>query len=166
MNYFVCAPVALIIQHAMCMRPIILSSVARLTPQYISHYLTDCRILGGKFTIYKCLYWFSVLLLSKTFLVLRRTERDIVNNVKYSVFLSDFNKIWIFPMDFRKTLKYHMSRKSVNWKPNCVMRTTDERTDMAKLTVALRSVAITPKMCRTSAYFNPYRTNVENRVSS
>ena len=74
---------------------------------------------------------------------------------KYSLFLSDFNKIWIFPMNIRKTPKYHLSLKSVNWKSSCVIRTTDGRTDMAKPTVVLRNVANAPKTCRTSTQFNP-----------
>jgi hypothetical protein len=52
-NNFVCASVALFIQHAMCMRHIILSSVSCLTLKYISHYLIDCRIFGEKKLLYK-----------------------------------------------------------------------------------------------------------------
>jgi len=30
-------------------------------------------------------------------------------HVKYLLFLSDFNKTWVFYTDFRKTLKYQIS---------------------------------------------------------
>ena len=54
-------------------------------------------LLGIK---YVC--WVSLQLLSEIFLILRRTERDIIKNiyigrhVKYPSFLSNFNKTWIF----------------------------------------------------------------------
>ena len=35
----------------------------------------------------KCLFWFSVQLLSETFLILRRIQRDIIINIRTSVFI-------------------------------------------------------------------------------
>ena len=57
-------------------------------------------------------------LVSETFVILRRIERDININVycstrKVPVFLSDVNEMWIFSADFRKLLKYQISRKFV-----------------------------------------------------
>jgi len=55
----------------------------------------------------------------------------IGRNVKYPLFLSDFNEIWILWTDFRKILKYQISWKSVKWEPSCFIRTgwTDRPAD-------------------------------------
>ena len=67
---------------------------------------------------------------------------------KVPLFLSDFNKTWVFLTDFRQLLKKKIPWKSLKWKPSCCMRTdgqtngrTYRRTDMMKLTVAFRSFA-------------------------
>jgi len=46
-------------------------------------------------------------------------------HVKYSLFLSDFNKTLIFSTYFRKLLKYQIPSKSVQWEPSCSMRTDE-----------------------------------------
>jgi hypothetical protein len=61
----------------------------------------------------KCVFWFSLQLLSETFLILRRTERGMIKNVygsscKMCIFLSNFNETWIFCTDFRRMLKYQL----------------------------------------------------------
>ena len=49
---------------------------------------------------HKCVFWFSLQILSETFLILRRNERD--RSIKYTphvecpLFLPYFNEIWIF----------------------------------------------------------------------
>ena len=96
----------------------------------------------------KCVFWFSLQLLSETFLILRRTRRDTVTDytglqVKYPLFSSDLKESWIFSTDFRNKFKYQISWKSVLWEPSCFMR-MDGRTDMTKLTVAFRNFAKTP----------------------
>jgi hypothetical protein len=50
--------------------------------------------------------------LSEVFLILRRKVRDIntiIHQVKYPLFLSDFNGIYIFSADFRKIYKHQNS---------------------------------------------------------
>jgi len=65
-------------------------------------------------------------------------------HVKDPLFLSDINKTWIFPTEFRKTFKNKMSRKSVQREPMCSMRTNGQ-TDSTKLIVAFRNFANAPK---------------------
>jgi hypothetical protein len=65
--------------------------------------------------------------------------------VKYPLFMLDFNETWILT-DFRKTLKYQISLKSVQWEPSSIR--ADGRmagqTDMTMLTVAFRNFANAP----------------------
>jgi len=37
--------------------------------------------------------------------------------VKYPLFLSDFNQIWIFSADYWEILKYQIWYKSAQWEP-------------------------------------------------
>ena len=68
--------IAVVIQHAMDMRRIVLPSVTSLAPPYLR---------GKKLTERKtCAFIFSTIL-SETFLILGRPERDIVINVRRSL---------------------------------------------------------------------------------
>jgi len=53
---------------------------------------------------------------------------------QYRLFLSDFNKSWIFPRYFLKVLKYQISWKFFQWEPSCFVCTDEEaaRYDEAK----------------------------------
>jgi hypothetical protein len=78
------------------------------------------------------MFRFYLQLLSENFLIVRRNGRDMIRNVywsscKVSVILSDTMKL-IFMTDFRKMLKYQISRKTTQWKPSCSMQ-TDGRTE-------------------------------------
>ena len=58
--------------------------------------------------------------------------------VKYPLFPSDFNEIWIFSRDFRKIIKYQISWKSVQCERRCSLR-RERQTDMTKVTVTFRN---------------------------
>ena len=114
-TYSECMSVALVIQHAMRMRCIILSSVACPAAPYfsiLSHKRYNFRGGGNVFNIKLC---FDFLYnLSKTFVILRRRRRGIITNVlhfqvKHPLFSADFNETSIFSTDFRKTRDYQIS---------------------------------------------------------
>jgi len=123
--YSKCVSVALGIQHAMRLCRIIFSSVACRDVQYIptlSHKRHDFR---KEFLNTKCVFWFCLQLLSETFLILRRIQWQMIKNLhrssyKLCVILVE---TWIFWTDFRKILKYQISRKSIQWEPSCSFRT-------------------------------------------
>ena len=81
------------------------------------HYLINGTILEKKLLNTKCVFWFSLQHLSKTFLILRRAERDIIINiithqVKYRIFLWECNENPILEI-FEKNSKYQISWKYV-----------------------------------------------------
>jgi hypothetical protein len=94
----------------MHMRRITLSSVAcpDLTHFTLSHKQHDFR---KKKIILHEMFWFSLQFLYETFIILRKPEGDIIINiywsigldVKYPLFLSDFNKTWIFLHTFSES---------------------------------------------------------------
>jgi len=63
------------------------------------------------------------------------------SDMKLIVASHDFDVTWIFLRDFRKIIKYQISRKSVQWKPSRSMR-ADGRSDM-KLIVASHDFNVT-----------------------
>ena len=140
-----CARVALLVEHATSMCHIVLS----LWPLWLHHifrnYLINGTIFGKKLLNITFVSWSSLQRLRKTFLILRRTCRDIVINVKrlhvrYQLFSSCFKETLIFSTGFRKKLKYQILWKSVQWEPSWSMRT-----DMTRLIVAFRSFENAPK---------------------
>jgi hypothetical protein len=96
----------------------------------------------GKTRLLKTVFWFSLQLLSETFLLLRRTERDIIINVhRFSwkapvKFLSDFNETWIFSTDFQGILQYQISFKTCP--VGADLFHADVETDITKVRVAHR----------------------------
>ena len=66
------------------------------------------------------MYSYSLQLFSVSFLILGRTDRDMIKiniglHVKYPLILSDFNKILIISTDFSKIFKCKISYISVQW---------------------------------------------------
>jgi hypothetical protein len=122
----------LAIQQAMRMSN--LSTVACPALKYfsaLSHTRHDFR---KQVTEYKTRVWFSLQLLSETFLILRSTEGDMITTVHRSACKVSFILIrssWnltLFRKNFWKILKYKISWKSVKWDPSCWMR-RDGQTD-------------------------------------
>jgi len=87
--------VVVVIQRAMRVRRIILSPTTFPSLQYFSTLFLQWHVFFFKLMNIKRVFWFYLQLLSETFLILRRTERDIVVNVhrsgphiKHPLFLS------------------------------------------------------------------------------
>ena len=96
----------------------------------------------------KYVFWFSLQLLSATFLILRRNQGNTATHVnksscKVPLFLSDSNETWIFSVDFRKIIKYQLSWKFFQWETNYFMP-AGGRTDMTKVIVAFLNFASSP----------------------
>jgi hypothetical protein len=116
-----------------------------------THYLINGTIFGKKFIEQKCVFRFSLQLLSETFLIIRRIQRDITINVhrcscKVPLLLSNFNETWIFSTDFRKKnpqISNFMKIRPVTAELFHGYRRT--KTDMTKLIVAFRNFANAPK---------------------
>ena len=69
-------------------------------------------------------------------------------SVKYQLFLSVFNETWTGLLDFRKILKYKISRESIQWEKELFQadRRTDRQKDMMKLIGAFCNFANTTKI--------------------
>ena len=110
------------------------------------------------------MFWFCLQILSEAFLILRRTERDVMKNVYWSscevpVFLGQIlMKLEFLRQIFEKYWNIAFHKKSVQFEPSCSMRPdrqtdgrtdretdrqTDGRTDMSKLIVVFRNFANT-----------------------
>jgi len=79
-TYSKCVFGALCVQHAIRMRHIAICGLSASTSFFhMSHKRHDFR--KHILLIIKCVFWFSIQLLSETFLILWRTKRDVIKNV-------------------------------------------------------------------------------------
>jgi len=96
-----------------------------------------------------CVCWFSQQLLSETFLIWRRIQRDIFINVgrsscKVLVILVCFNETWNFSTVLRTVFKYKIHENASAGSPVVPCGQTDWRTDMTTLMVAFRNFCNAP----------------------
>jgi hypothetical protein len=123
MRICACFHLALFIQHSTRVRHIVTSFAApQAQPNfstlfffifilfyfYFRHYFTNGAIFGKMLLNIKWVFWFSLQILSKTFLILRSTVWDTVINVRTSsckvpVIFSDLNENLIFSTDFEQS---------------------------------------------------------------
>ena len=108
------------------------------------------------------MFWYSLELLSETFLILRRNERDMIKNVYW----------YSFPILMKLEFSRHIFEKSSNIQfhenPSSGSRVVlcgpkDRRTDMTKLIVVFRNFANAPK---TGAYTHVSRGGTNSRSLS
>jgi hypothetical protein len=109
------------------------------------------KIFEKKIIEHEMCVWFSQQLLSETFLILRRTERDMTKNVywsscKVTVIKPGCNGTRIFSTYFRKKkpLKYHFNENPTSGSRTALCVREGARTDM-KLTVAFHNFPNAPK---------------------
>jgi len=138
-----CVFVALGIQHAMRKRHVVICGLPRSTVFF--HIISYMARFSKNVLNVKCLLWFCVQFCLKHFPIqeeLSAIWSKMCNglHVKYPLFLPDFNETWIFSTEFRKTLEYQISWKSLQWVPSFCMG-TDGRTDTTKLIVTSRNFA-------------------------
>ena len=119
-----------------------------------SLYLINVTIFEEKLLNIKCVFWFSLQLLSETFLIARGTERDMIKYTyiyihivlhKYCLFLLDFNELDFYRQIFEKysNIKFHENPSIDIRFVSCGLKDWD--TDVTKLRVAFRSFANKPK---------------------
>jgi len=116
--------------------------ICGLYNNFFPHYLTNGTILEKTLLNTKCVFWFSVQLLSETCFILRRNERDIIKNVYQSSC-----KVPDIFIGFEWNLSFlHRSSKHTQISNFTKIRPVgsqlfhaDGRTDMAMLTVAFHN---------------------------
>jgi len=155
---------------------ILSSSVGCLAFDHIfPHYLKSCKIFGRASLNVNRVFWFFIQILSEIFLIIRGNERQTIImytgvRVNYRLFLLDFNKIWIFFVNFRKIFKFDGNPSSAKTVVLC------GRTDITKLIVAIFAFVNAPKWVYSCAllgcyaassgnYYYPLRNNAEERIS-
>jgi hypothetical protein len=122
------------IQHAMQIRLIVICGLTR--SEIFMHITSHTARLSKKRYWTQNVFLFALQILSETFLILRRTERNMIKissclHVKYPLFLSEFNKTLFNSIIFRTIrITFHGNQSSWSRVVPC------GRTDMTELIVA------------------------------
>jgi hypothetical protein len=100
-------------------------------------------IFGKEIIEHKSVFWFSLQILSETFLFLQTIQQDVILNVhvKYCYSYQILMNFWD---RFSKNTQIYLSWKSVQWELSCSMG-MGGWTDMTKLTFAFRNYVNAPK---------------------
>ena len=113
--------VALVIQHAISMRRILLWSVTCLTAPYLfilSHKSQD--FLKKNFLKMKCVFIYYLEDLAETFLIKKELSDELYihrgPHVKYPLFSSDFNETCFSRHNFEKIFKYKRYSRQISMK--------------------------------------------------
>jgi len=138
----------------------IFSQMARFSKEMLLHITT--------------VFWFSLQLLSETFLTLKRIQRDIITNIHRSScevpvilvrFYWNLHLLELPRRIFQKYL-YQISWKSVEWKRSCCVRTCGQANGQTRrnkqLTVAFRNFTKAPNnpvLPATSTDLRQYKLN-------
>jgi len=125
------------------------------------HYLVNSTVFDKKLLSTKCVFWFSLQLLSETFLILKRNEWDMNKNiycfhVKNSSFFSDFNDTFLDRFSKNPQISNFENLSSGSQAVAC------RQTDMMKLTSSILTTLVKAK--RTSVT-NTYRMYTVLRYS-
>jgi hypothetical protein len=116
-TYSECLIVALGAPHAMCMRHIVffgLSGSATYLPQ-IMKFKKRHDFLKTKLLNTKCVFWFSLQILSKTFLILRELSEILLKNVYWSSW-----KVPVTCVRFQSNLNFLVGLTKNTWIPNFI----------------------------------------------
>jgi len=132
-----------------------LSTVTCLALPHYTHYLINDTIFDKKLLLnIKFVFWFSLHILSETFLVLRKPERNVIKilywfDVTYPLFLSDFNETEFSRQIFEKysSIKFHENPFSGSRVFPSGRRDgqIDRKTDTRKAIVVFRNFVKAPK---------------------
>jgi hypothetical protein len=135
----------------------VLSSVTYLARPYFSTLFHKQQDFRNKSLKLKIICWFSLQILSETFVILRRIPRDNVINfhrssLRYPLLFSGFNKTSL-DLNFEKypNIKFNENIFSGSRIDSCGR--TDRQTDMTNLNVAFHNFVKEPKKNRVSTFF-------------